>query len=136
MGYNAYEVEICKNNSSQICKSNSKTINLHPKMIVTFNEYYLQVLYTKGTTDKKHRYQPDIIRRYQKCISMIKSSSCVNALARINSLNYEELKGDKKGLSSVRINDQYRLEFKVEINDTEPVLKICHIINISKHYER
>ena len=31
---------------------------------------------------------------------------------KINSLNYEKLKGDKKGLSSVRVNDRYRIEFE------------------------
>ena len=37
-------------------------------MFITFEETYLQDLYEKGKTgDKKHRYQPDIVRRYQKC---------------------------------------------------------------------
>lgn len=41
-------------------------------MIVTFEETYLQELYEKGTTsDKKHRYQPDIVRRYQRCIDYL-----------------------------------------------------------------
>ena len=36
-------------------------------MFITFEETYLQDLYEKGKTgDKKHRYQPDIVRRYQK----------------------------------------------------------------------
>ena len=29
-----------------------------------------------------------------------------------NSLNYERLEGNKEGLSSVRVNDQYRIEFE------------------------
>jgi toxin HigB-1 len=36
----------------------------------------------------------------------------VTALSQYNSLNYEKLKGDKAGLSSVRVNDQYRIEFE------------------------
>lgn len=32
-------------------------------MFITFEETYLQELYEKGkTSDKKHRYQPDIVR--------------------------------------------------------------------------
>lgn len=38
-------------------------------MFVTFEEVYLRDLYEKGKTDnKKPRYQPDVIRCYQKCI--------------------------------------------------------------------
>mgnify|MGYP000648841191 CR=1 FL=1 len=43
-------------------------------MVITFEEAYLQELYVKGiTNDKKHRYQPNIVRRYQKCIQLMKS---------------------------------------------------------------
>ena len=36
-------------------------------MFVTFEEVYLRDLYEKGKTDnKKPRYQPDVIRCYQK----------------------------------------------------------------------
>jgi proteic killer suppression protein len=57
-------------------------------------------------------------------------------LLLIKSLNYEKLKGDKKGLSSMRINDQYRLEFR-EIcgpNDT-PEIEVCSLTDITNHYK-
>lgn len=42
-------------------------------MYITFEEAYLQELYEQGkTSDKKHRYQPDIVSRYQKCIQLMK----------------------------------------------------------------
>ena len=41
-------------------------------MFVTFEEVYLRDLYEKGKADnKKPRYQPDVIRRYQKCIDFL-----------------------------------------------------------------
>ena len=41
-------------------------------MFVTFEEVYLRDLYEKGKTDnKKPRYQPDVIRCYQKCIDFL-----------------------------------------------------------------
>ena len=41
-------------------------------MVVTFEEAYLRDLYEKGKAeDKKHRFQPDVIRRYQKCIDFL-----------------------------------------------------------------
>jgi len=37
-------------------------------MEVIFNETYLQEMYRTGQTDKKHRYQPQIIRKYIRVI--------------------------------------------------------------------
>lgn len=105
-------------------------------MTVTFEETYLQELYEKGTTgDKKHRYQPDIVRRYRRCIELIKESPSIASLAKYNSLNYEELKGNKQGISSIRVNNKYRIEFTVRETIEEPVITICNIIDLSNHYK-
>ena len=105
-------------------------------MVVTFEHEYLRTLYEYGKSpDKKHRYQPDIIKRYQKAINFLKGASCIEALWPIRSLQYEVLSGDKAGLSSVRVNDQYRVEFSVTENDNEPVLTICNVIELSNHYK-
>lgn len=105
-------------------------------MIVSFEHDYLRILYEEGrSTDKKHRFQPDIIRRYQKAINFLIGASCIEALWPIRSLNYEVLTGDKSGRSSVRVNDQYRLEFTVSQNEQEPVLTICNVVELSNHYK-
>ena len=104
-------------------------------MIVTFEEEYLQALYQTGKTDKKHRFQPEVVRGFQKCIKMMTLVADIAALSRINSLNYEELKGDKKGISSVRVNLQYRIEFTVNTSSEEPIVTICNILDLSNHYK-
>lgn len=105
-------------------------------MIVTFEQDYLRRLYEEGkNVDKNHRYQPDIIRRYQKAINFLKASSSIEALWKIHSLNYEILTGDKAGRSSIRVNDQYRIEFIVQINKNEPILNICNVVELSNHYK-
>ena len=75
----------------------------------------------------------------------------------MNSLNYERLSGDKIGLSSVRVYEQYRIEFqgtkpvilKFEIQDYEQyriefqevieegqtIATICNITELSNHYK-
>ena len=81
-------------------------------MIVTFEEKYLQELYETGkTADKRHRFQPEIVRKYQYCIRYLLGASCIEALYPVSRLNYEELKGDKSGISSIRVNKKYRIEF-------------------------
>jgi proteic killer suppression protein len=57
------------------------------------------------------------------------------ALAKYNSLNYEKLKGSKAGLSSVRVNDQYRIEFEEKIVENQTVAIVCNITELSNHYK-
>lgn len=52
-------------------------------------------------------------KELQKRIDTLIDAPDIEALFLMNSLNHEVLKGDKKGISSIRINRQYRLEFKV-----------------------
>ena len=105
-------------------------------MEVKFDKKYLQELYEIGkTTDKKHRFQPQIAAKYKKTINILKSVSCIEDIFPYNALQYEKLKGDKEGLESVRVNDQYRIEFRTTKVVSEIVVTICNIIELSNHYK-
>lgn len=105
-------------------------------MVVSFEEEYLRELYEDGRSkDKKHRYQPDIVRRYQKAIGFLLFAERIEDLWKQKSLNYEVLSGDKAGRSSIRVNDKYRVEFTVQIYDNEPILTICNVVELSNHYK-
>lgn len=105
-------------------------------MIVIFDKEYMQELYVNGrTTSKKYRFQPDIVARYIKVINTMKSQNDVNDLARLGSLHYEHLKGDKAGLSSVRVNDKYWIEFTEETEGNQKIATICNITELSNHYK-
>lgn len=109
--------------------------SIQTRMVVTFDKEYLRVLYEEGRcSDKKHRYQPDIIRRYQKAVNFLKGASSIESLWLIRSLNYEVLEGDKAGISSVRVNNQYRMKFTVTLDDDDPVLTVCNVTELSNHY--
>ena len=104
-------------------------------MIVAFAEKYLQELYVKGRADeKKHRFQPHIVSKYLKVINLMKQQENVLGLAKYGSLHYEKLHGDKEGLSSVRINNQYRIEFEEKFEDGKQIATICNITDLSNHY--
>ena len=104
-------------------------------MIVEFEAEYLRDLYTKGIcNDKKHRYRIDVIKRYKRAIDYLKWASRKEDLFRINSLNFEALKGKKAGRFSIRAGDQYRIEFTMRETSEEPVLTICSILELSNHY--
>ena len=93
-------------------------------------------MYTEGKSDKKHRFQPVIIKKYKQTIDRLKVAKRIEDLFPIKSLNYEKLSGDKKGVESVRVNDQFRVEFVSRIEGEDPdVLTICSITELSNHYK-
>lgn len=106
-------------------------------MIVKFEKDYLTELYTTGKTkDKHHRLQPQIVKGYLKCVRVLLSIKRMEDLFTYRSLNYEHLHGNKEGLSSIRINDQYRIEFR-EIGEGNFIsdVEICSITDITNHYK-
>ena len=116
--------------------NNQKKLYLCTKMIVTFEEKYLEELYTQGKAyDKRHRFQPYIVDKYIKVINLMKQQENVFGLAKYGSLHYEKLVGDKKGVSSVKVNDQYRIEFIEETENGKQIATICNITELSNHYK-
>ena len=104
-------------------------------MIVTFDKEYLRELYQTGKAGLKHRSRPDIIKRYIDRINTLKNKQSIEALYNMKSLHYEVLKGDKAGISSIRVNDQYRIEFTVSRQESETIVYICDILELSNHYK-
>jgi proteic killer suppression protein len=98
-------------------------------MEIKFDTEYLRELYETGAaSDKKHRFQPDIVMRYQARIRILERASKTEDLYTLRSLRYEKLKGDKTGLESIRVNDQYRIEFKTTQAVSETVVTVCNIL--------
>ena len=105
-------------------------------MEVTFDKIFLKELYEIGrTSDKTHRFQPEIIRKYIRIIDLMISQNDTMALLKYNALHYEKLKGSKVGLSSVRVNDQYRIEFEEKTVANQIIATICNITELSNHYK-
>ena len=102
-------------------------------MEIKFDKDYLRELFYNGVAkDKKHRYQPDIVRRYVRVVNILDSVDKVEDLYRYHAIHYEALGGDKKGTESVRVNDQYRIEFRSSESEG---ITICNITELSNHYK-
>lgn len=105
-------------------------------MVVTFDKEYLKELYEFGkVNDKRYRFQPDIVRKYKRCIDIMLNVSDITSLCKYNGLNFEKLSGNKKELCSIRVNNQYRIEFTVTEMQGEIITTICNIIELSNHYK-
>jgi Plasmid maintenance system killer protein len=106
-------------------------------MVIQFGKEYLKQLYYDGkSSDKTRRFQPQVVKGYVKCVKLLERVRMIEDLFPFHGLNYEVLRGEKKGLSSVRINNQYRLEFEVATDKEtdETIIRICRLIDITNHY--
>lgn len=102
-------------------------------MHVIFTTLELEQLYLIPVDNIKGKlpFQRSLIERYKNRIALLESIEKITDLYSFKSLHFEKLKGLRKGQSSIRLNDQYRLIIE-QVNEEE--IKIL-IVEISKHYE-
>ncbi len=103
-------------------------------MIVRFKNDYLRKLYADEPVKGKPLYNKEVVKKFQERILLMEQVKNTKQLREYKSLHFEALRGDKKGLFSIRINKQYRLEFTIE-NDSIQLEEIILIEDLSKHYE-
>ena len=102
-------------------------------MEVHFNNVYLEKLYTGLPLTGKPRYNESVIEKFRKRVLILQNIDSISGLRQIRSLNFEALKGDKKGFYSIRVDLKYRLEFFIEKNKIT-LSKIILIVDLSNHY--
>lgn len=103
-------------------------------MIVKFENNYLEKLFTGDPLKGKLKYNDAVIKKFKKTILILKNVESSIELSKFRGLNFEALKGRKKGLFSVRVDYGYRLEFKLE-NDIIQLTEIAIIEDLSNHYK-
>jgi len=103
-------------------------------MIVKFENDYLENLFTGDPLKGKPKYNDSVITKFKKVIIILKNVDSSIELSKFRGLNFEALKGNKKGLFSVRIDYGYRLVFRLE-NDLVQLTEIVIIEELSNHYK-
>ena len=102
-------------------------------MVIEYEKDYLEELYNDGKcTNKKYRFQEQVVTKYQKRIDTLMAATRLEDLFVFNSLNFEAL---NNGFYSIRIDYHYRLEFKVRQEGAEPIITICTVTDITNHYQ-
>jgi toxin HigB-1 len=102
-------------------------------MEVRFTNPYLEKLYTGLSISGKPKYKEEIVEKFRKRVILLEQTENTIELRKFKSLHFEALKGDKKGLYSIRIDKKYRLEFYIE-KDKISLCEIVLIDNLSNHY--
>jgi proteic killer suppression protein len=60
-----------------------------------------------------------VIKAARRKLVVLRAATDDRALRNWKSLHYEKLKGDREGQRSIRINDKYRIVFKLD-NEAKP----------------
>jgi len=102
-------------------------------MLVKFATDYLEKLYHQQKVPGKPKYDQTVVDIYIRRVDQFIAADHSNELRQLKSLHFEALKGDKQGLYSVRINRQYRIEFRLNYDQVEQI-EIVLIEDLSNHY--
>ncbi len=103
-------------------------------MEIHFTNAYHEKLYAGLPVSGKPRYHEEVIEKFRKKVILLQNAENSIELKQIRSLNFEALKGKKKGLYSIRVDLKYRLEFLIE-KDKITLREIVLIENLSNHYK-
>jgi proteic killer suppression protein len=103
-------------------------------MEIQFNNPYLEKLYAGLQVSGKPKYNEDVIEKFRRRVVILEQTENTSELRKLKSLHFEALKGDKKGLYSIRVDLKYQLEFYLE-KDAIKLSEIVLIDSLSNHYK-
>ncbi len=81
-------------------------------MIVSFKDQAAEDLFNGHSSKKSLRIPRDLWQTARRKLDMLNAAHALKDLQAPPSNRLEALKGDLKGLYSIRINDQFRVVFK------------------------
>lgn len=75
------------------------------------------------------RWGADIIKAYRKKIQVLRAATDERDLYAMRSLRLEQLKGNRVGTSSLRLNDQFRLIIEFETDDEGRIVIVIEMVD-------
>jgi proteic killer suppression protein len=75
----------------------------------------------------KTKFPISVINSCRKKLNALRAAVDERDIRNWKSFHYEKLKGDKDGMRSIRINDQWRLIFKLNDESSPPSITILEI---------
>lgn len=97
-------------------------------MRIDFGDDELRRLY-EDPSFHAPRYGTDLVKAIRKKIGIIVAAATEQDLRNMKSLHFEKLVGDRAGQYSIRLNDQWRLVFRLEAGDDGRVVVILEVVD-------
>ncbi len=101
-------------------------------MQIEFENKKLQDLYEKGASRKYH-LEPRLIDKFFMRIQQLEAAVTIYDLMKTASLKFERMKSTADQFS-IRLNQEYRLEFRISFDNKNKTKGKVYIREISKHY--
>lgn len=97
-----------------------------------FDDKELESLYASGKS-RKLKLPPGVAERFVERVARIEAAVTVNDLRNPPSMHFEAMEGYRSRFS-IRINNQYRLEFEIDFEDAEQTKGVVTLKAITNHY--
>ena len=97
-------------------------------MRIDFEDDELRRLYEERDCHAP-RYGTDLVKAIRKKIGIIVAAATEQDLRSMKSLHFEKLVADRAGQHSIRLNDQWRLVFRLETGDDGRVVVILEVVD-------
>ena len=94
-------------------------------MDIVFADGSLALLETEDAGQTK--LPVPVIKSARHKLTVLRAATDDRSLRNWKSLHYEKLKGDRDGLRSIRVNDQYRMVFSLDESTTPQTITIIAI---------
>jgi proteic killer suppression protein len=103
-------------------------------MRVIIEDEYLKALFVNGHSTGKPRFNKNIEEKFIKRIIQIEQAANTNDLRTLKSLHFEKLSGNFANKYSIRINDAFRIIFRIQKDGNNVRVEIIYIEELSNHY--
>ncbi|MEX8547036.1 MAG: type II toxin-antitoxin system RelE/ParE family toxin [Mucilaginibacter sp.] len=102
--------------------------------VIIEDEYLARIYSFDNNVIRKPKFNKEIERGFIKRVIQIEQAQNTNDLRVVKSLHFEKLSGNLDGKHSIRINQAYRIIFRIEKDGNNNRAEIICIEEVNNHY--
>ncbi|WP_425338159.1 type II toxin-antitoxin system RelE/ParE family toxin [Corynebacterium coyleae] len=97
-------------------------------MRIRFEDKILKRLAEDSSFQPK-RWSSELVRAYRRKIQVLANASDERDLRALKSLRLEQLRGNRVGTSSIRLNKQFRLVIRFETDEDRRIVVVIEMVD-------
>ena len=103
-------------------------------MRIIIEDEYLKSLYQNGLSIGKPKFNQEIELKFIRRVIQMEQAINTNDLRALKSLHFEKLSGKFNGKYSIRVNEAFRIIFRIEKDNNNIRIEVICIEELSNHY--